>query len=530
MLDRILSYRTLVVIVLVAIVVMLAHALRTPPDRHGLHYDEAFTLLAATGHLEDFDQRMRAGGAVEAGEMQRLLRPDSLRSWSALSQDLAVHDIHPPLYFWVLHHWLRATGGHAALMRVPNLLFSAVTALLVFVICLRLSDGRHHGLAAVCALLWLLPGGTLGAVFFLRQYALLTLLCVLTVLVLVGMFQGGARRWGRLPLLFAVLTAGVLTQYQFIGVFAVVTILLLLHAWREEVRREAVMVVLWALLSLVVLVVLTGNLAGALAQPLHWVERSDSRATLQRLRAVGTTVYGLMFGSLPVPLGVGMVLVGGVVLVGYCRGVLLRAAVRRIGAEPLPLAAVLAVLVVVVGPYLAGFTPMHAMNARYLLMLPPLLMVLVFQLLRDGAERRVTQVLLGGYVLLVGVPGVPRMLGGSGTTDAVTVGLRALEGSERMIMSGAGRDAVLPYVRLLPSSVRVLPAGDVVPSEEEIARHLRGAVRAVYLVDVAGWGSAADTSVVLRRITAAGYLRIGEADYKTRRVLWFEATGPPVVE
>lgn len=494
--------------------------------RQGLHYDEAVTLLAATGHLEDFDQRMRAGGTVEAGELQRLLRPNSLRSWSELSHDLAVHDIHPPLYFWVLHHWLLATGGHVALMRIPNLLFAAVTALIVFVICLRLSGGRHQGLAAVCALLWLLPGGTLGAVFFLRQYALLMLVCVLALLLLVGMFHGGARRWGRLPLLFAVLTAGVLTQYQFIGVFAVVTILLLLHAVREGVRREAVMVVLWALLSLVVLVVLTGDLAGALAQPLHWVERSDSTATLLRLRAVGATVYGLVFGSLPVPLGVGIVMVVGVVFVGYGRGMLLRAAVRRIGAEPLPLAAVLTVLVVVVGPYLAGFTPMHAMNARYLLMLPPLLMVLVFQLPRSEAERRVTRVLLAGYVLIVGGPGVAGMFGGSGSTDAVTAGLRALDGSERVIVSGSGRDVVLPYVRLLPSSVRVLPAGDVVPSEGEIARHLSGAERVVYFADASGWSGAADTSRVHVGIEAAGYRRVQLASYKTRHLHMFVIAAP----
>ena len=59
-------------------------------------------------------------------------------------------DVHPPLYFWLLHFWLPLTGSSEFAIRMLSLLLGVMTAALVYVLTLRLSQRRTA--AALAAL------------------------------------------------------------------------------------------------------------------------------------------------------------------------------------------------------------------------------------------------------------------------------------------------------------------------------------------------------------------------------------------
>ncbi len=64
--------------------------------------------------------------------------------------DFTARDVHPPLYFWLLHIWVRLTGSSEFAIRMLSVLPSLITILVVYAITLRLSRQR---LAALLAML-----------------------------------------------------------------------------------------------------------------------------------------------------------------------------------------------------------------------------------------------------------------------------------------------------------------------------------------------------------------------------------------
>ena len=79
-------------------------------------------------------------------------------AWSAwvAQQDFATttfltaRDVHPPLYQWTLHAWVRLAGISEFSLRYLSVLYSLLTAALIYVIARRLA-GRRAALLALTA-------------------------------------------------------------------------------------------------------------------------------------------------------------------------------------------------------------------------------------------------------------------------------------------------------------------------------------------------------------------------------------------
>ena len=123
----------------IAAVIALAitlHALQLAGVRRVSH-DDTISYLSATGHQGEFQQVVDTGSApvaqwVSASRWQAYTRIDDPLPLLRIAQDLGHHDIHPPLYFWVLHVWALLVGVHLWTGPALNMLLHVVTAVVLW--------------------------------------------------------------------------------------------------------------------------------------------------------------------------------------------------------------------------------------------------------------------------------------------------------------------------------------------------------------------------------------------------------------
>ena len=222
--------RRLDLIALVVLVVALAagtglrvYAQDASPN---VQHDEAWSYASAAGRLGPFHAAMGGeqstssldrdltGRWVPAGEWQRYWRSDGLSGVTQIAPGLSAYDVHPPLYFGLLHGWLAVVGQDVRTGRALNLLFAALTVLGIYGLARAL--GLEPLESALAALVWALSPAVVGVSAIARQYDLLALATVLLVWGLVRTTRAGPRRarWLDAVWLAAATAAALLTHYQ----------------------------------------------------------------------------------------------------------------------------------------------------------------------------------------------------------------------------------------------------------------------------------------------------------------------------
>lgn len=209
--------------------------------KDAIAHDEAITYIASTCHQGEYDELTTSGappfGAwAPASSWQRLTRTEDSLCLDRIRDGLARLDIHPPLYFWLLHLWLLAVGNGLLAGPSLNLLLSLASTLALFGLA-RTLLGRPVEAAAI-ALVWAVGPAVVGISYEARQYDLLALITILfawQVVRVAGMPEAPPRRdWA---LLAGVTAAGALTHYHFALVAAAGGIVLL-HRLRAGERRR----------------------------------------------------------------------------------------------------------------------------------------------------------------------------------------------------------------------------------------------------------------------------------------------------
>jgi hypothetical protein len=222
--------RRLDLIALVVLVVALGagiglrvHAQHQNPN---LQYDEAWSYASATGRLDEFAAAIDGGLTgrwVPAAEWQRLWRPEGSGELGRIAPGLAAYDVHPPLYFALLHGWLVLVRGDVWGGRALNLVLAALAILAIFGLARTLGFRRFE--AALAALVWAVSPAVVGISAIARQYDLVALTTVLLVWGVVRVTSPGeagpgpaqpgrARLWTGLVWTAAAAAAALLTHYQ----------------------------------------------------------------------------------------------------------------------------------------------------------------------------------------------------------------------------------------------------------------------------------------------------------------------------
>jgi 4-amino-4-deoxy-L-arabinose transferase-like glycosyltransferase len=202
-------------------------------------HDEAISYLAATCHEGDWDRvTSRAlpptATWATAADWRRFVTPKELLCFGRIDRDLADLDVHPPLYFWLLHVWVQAFGVGLRSGPLLNLPIFVAAALALFLLARRLLESELE--AAVVVFVWALSPAVLPISGEARMYDLFALVSIVFVWQVVRLADG--RRPSPLGLAGLGVTAacGLATQFSFLLVAGAGAVYLAVRLARSRPR------------------------------------------------------------------------------------------------------------------------------------------------------------------------------------------------------------------------------------------------------------------------------------------------------
>ncbi len=183
------------------------------------------------------------------------------RSFVSIARN-AAHDIHPPLYYWLLHLWSLLFGTSEAALRSLSALFGVLVVWLVFEITDRLM-GRKEALAAM-----LVAAASPLAIYYsqeARMYAMLAAILALGAWVLVEEdFSPGRTATAAMALIVA---SGLYTHYTFPLAWAPIALVWLWYGIEGKSKKD---VIGWAAAHAFALLLFLPWLPIALHQVVTW--------------------------------------------------------------------------------------------------------------------------------------------------------------------------------------------------------------------------------------------------------------------
>ncbi|MGB3485096.1 MAG: glycosyltransferase family 39 protein [Mycobacterium sp.] len=387
-------------------------------------HDDVISIIGATCNQGRYEQSIPTGRWVDAAQWQQYWQWRGLGCYGQISADLAHYDIHPPLYFWLLHTWFGVFGVSILSGLLLNLVILAVTVVVIYTTCRVLAVSRS--VTFVVTLAWMLSLPTRTVVSIVRQYGLFSMLTALLLLCVVLWLT---RRQGRYAIAIGVvLLAGALTHYQFVLPAG----FMLLFALAIQIHRKAypaiAQLAVAGVAALLLFFVAHPGFLESVSQANRQAQSFSFAAFGQRLGAAIATIfqifnpldwphplpYGLLDMGRPVDtvLGAFNVIVGLAALVLVVRLAIKavahrpRAASETLAVEYLPIFTAVTTWCTVVGLYVLCVSPVHAIGLQYLHFTTPLLFVAVAQLIekyKDDIPRpvvgSVVPVLLVGAVI-----------------------------------------------------------------------------------------------------------------------------------
>lgn len=362
------------------VVAALTLAVQAPATRPA--HDDAVTLLAASGHLDDWEETAAAEPAwVPAGKWTSLVTATPRPAPIEIARGVGQYDLHPPAHGWVVATWRWLVGASFAAALGLNALLAAVTALIAAAAARSWEWSRRRAIAA-----GIMAGASpavLATSLELRPYALAApLVLVLTLVTL---------RWARdAQMAAAVATVvlgalAILTHYSAVWVVAAAALVAVIVR-RGGWRGYAIAVAPYAAAVLLAVVAFPYVLDQFARQGDVQVSAVGPAEALRRAKLVASTLASFVWLEAPT-------LVVAVVVVALA--VLGVVAIRR--GDPLRVIASVGGLstAFIAGYYVIGRVPDFAMAPKYLAFVWPL-----FALVAAGA---ISRPLVATLVVLVGV-------------------------------------------------------------------------------------------------------------------------------
>ena len=210
-------------------------------EKRALAHDEAISYLHATGHMAEFARITNReeppyGTWVRAAKWKRFVRVEDAFCFRRIADGLARYDIHPPMYFWLLHVWSLIFGVHVWTGPTLNLVLATASTLALFGLARR---ALHSPLAAaLVAFIWAVSPTVIPSTLIARQYDLLGLVSILLVYQVLRCSDPGKRPRFTQYALLTIATAAALLTYYHVAVLAVGCTLFIIArlVWRDRRR------------------------------------------------------------------------------------------------------------------------------------------------------------------------------------------------------------------------------------------------------------------------------------------------------
>jgi uncharacterized membrane protein len=210
-------------------------------QKTALSHDEGISYLAATANQGAYEQvkvnRVYPYGSwVTASEWQTFLVIRERFAFSQISYDLAESDVHPPLYFWLLHLWAMIFAVHPWTGPTLNLLLFLGSAAALYHLACRLLQNSSE--AAFVTAIWAISPALIDITLTARQYELLGLCTILFIWSLLSYMDTTLpHSWPRWLLLILTTAAGASTHFHFALVVAGAVLIFVLPHGRSALPR-----------------------------------------------------------------------------------------------------------------------------------------------------------------------------------------------------------------------------------------------------------------------------------------------------
>ena len=369
-------------VVMVLGVAVIQHAVEIS-DITRVSHDDTISYLAATGHQGQYQRVIDTGAApvaqwVPAERWQAFTQIEDRLPLLTIARDLGHHDIHPPVYFWLLHVWALLVGVQLWTGPALNVVLHVVTAVVLWRLARRLTGSPLAGWGAVGV--WAVLPAVAQTATATRQYSMAGLWSI-TLGALFVRTRGTTSRRGLLAVA-AVTALGLLTLYPF-GVVVAGLGAVCVADLRVPARRRSALAQLGALVAGgVVFLLCQPWLREALNRQQEQVERFSTALMWRRVGVVLRDLPGFAITDPPaVAVGVGLLIGTALLAVLAWRA--------RPEARPEIWLAVW-IPVVLSAAYIAVLSPGAASQARYFAIALPhvaLLPVLAWPALRAPVLR-----------------------------------------------------------------------------------------------------------------------------------------------
>ena len=373
-------------------------------EKHIIKHDDAVAYIMASGHTGTYttifnQQSSPLGEWVSASTWKGFLEFEDGASFQIISYDMAHYDFHPPLYFWVLHLWIKLFGTAYWTGLILNLLIDFVAATILFGFTSRLLKNGTAGLLA--STIWILSPISMQTSTWVRHYSLFSLFGLLFVFLAYWItYRARQSRylWVAILLLVLVGTLGMLTHYYFVFFIATVVVLVAYNVIFVNRQIKALLLLFAMLLTCIVLVI--ASFPDVVSFFLH---SFTSYAT------------AVQFGSaldfrLSRTLFIAALLFSPLALSGLIRILdkLFFNSLERVNISfdwtlfNWMFATAMVLWLITVGLYLVGFSPQHAMAAKYVSIAAPFVALSAVLLCQNvvSTNRRLLLVMLAGVLLL----------------------------------------------------------------------------------------------------------------------------------
>lgn len=348
-----------------------------------LWHDEAISYLIAACQITDFGHPELRGTLSDAAEWKNNLRINDTFCFNTIRSDLINTDIHPPLYFWLLHLWSLAFGIHLWTGPSLNVIFAILTLLTLFLLARDVLDNPAE--VAIVVIIYALASSYIADISTeARQYDLLAFLAVLLIWQLVRLTNSsGPIQPYKLILLALTTTAGALTHFHYVIVILAGALLLTIKL--VNIDRSRLMKILAAMLAgYVIAMVIFPTVSVVLNNQNRFGDQSSPAEVLIRTLNLAKALAPFSF----------IVLSGiGVYLFRNSLRVPDRKQMIPSGRKPSNIQAShiiqtgLVVGGVIIFLYMTGITPLHAMAPKYLILSWPFLAFFPALIIRSSQYR-----------------------------------------------------------------------------------------------------------------------------------------------
>ena len=211
-------------------------------------HDGVISYLAASGKQSDYADSTATQKKIwkKASDWKNFIIPDKTFCFKKIGHDLAYDDIHPPLYFWLLHLWILLIGTSIYSGPLLNCLITIFSTFFLYKLANFVFENKRDAL--LVAFFFSFSPAVVSISFEARQYDLFAFVSILFFSQVIYSIKGASEinipRYFKLTLSCL---AGLLTHYNFFIMLLVAFILFLTYLFKTGKRQF-----LWMSLTLLI--------------------------------------------------------------------------------------------------------------------------------------------------------------------------------------------------------------------------------------------------------------------------------------